>query len=116
MIKNINGNIVTVVKGGLRYSKSFQWGSFDILLNQNSMFLFPRSLYILPQRCINLRFKLDTRNTRNPAVLTEFHINKSSVKLIYYPNHLLYAKSTVSLNNLNQEQVLLFQKALNRQA
>ncbi|MDN3694490.1 hypothetical protein QWZ06_20545 [Chryseobacterium tructae] len=116
IIKNINGTITTVTKGGLQYKKSFQWASLDILLNQNSMFLFPRSYYIFPQACINLRFKMDTRNTKNPTVLREFQMNANSLELICYPNHLLNAKRTISLNDLSQEQILLFEKALNKQA
>ncbi|WP_153398688.1 hypothetical protein [Chryseobacterium vaccae] len=96
--------------------KSFQWCSFEILLNQNSMFLFPRSFYILPRGCINLRFKSDAKNTKNPTVLREFHINADSVELIYYPDHMLNAKRTISFNGLNEEQILLFQKALIKQA
>lgn len=114
ILKNISGTIDTVVKGGLKYSKSFQWCNFEILLNQNSMFLFPRSFYILPRGFINLRFKLDGRNTKNPTVLDKFHIDTNSVELIYYPNHMLNAKRTISLKGLNQEQILLFQKALNK--
>ncbi|WP_347218437.1 hypothetical protein [Chryseobacterium sp.] len=115
ILKNINGTVVAVNKGGLEYNKSFDWCSFDILVNQNSMFLFPRSFYIIPRKCINLRFKSDARNTKNPTVLREFHIDTNSVKLIYYPDHILNAKRTISFNKLDQEQILLFQKVLNKQ-
>lgn len=116
MLKNISGTIVTISKGGLQHKKSFQWCSFDILMNPNSMFLFPRSYSILPLSCINLRFKMDRGNTKNPAVLREFIIDEKFVELIYYPDHMLNAKRTISLNNLSQEEVLLFEKALNKQA
>lgn len=115
IIKNIHGTIVTTVKGTLRYSKSFQWCSLDILINHNSMFLFPRSFYIFPRGCINLRFKLDGSNTKNPTVLNEFTINTNSVELIYYPDHMLHAKRNISLYYLSQEQILIFEKALNKQ-
>lgn len=115
MLKNINGTIVIVNKGTLHYNKRFQWCSFDILLNQNSMFLFPRSFYIIPRGCINLRFKSDIRNTKRPTVLREFHISANSIELISYPDYMVNGKRTISLNDLNQEQILLFQKALNRE-
>jgi len=115
MLKNINGTMETVSKSLLQYKKSFQWCSFEILLNQNSMFLFPRSFYILPKGCINLRFKSDAKNTKNPTVLREFHINADSLELIYYPDYMVNAKRTISLNGLNEEQILLFQKVLNKQ-
>ena len=116
MLKNINGTIVTVNKGALSYNKNFQWCSFDILVNQNSMFVFPRSFYIIPRGCINLRFGSDRRNTKSPTILRESHIQKSSVELIFYPDHLMNTKRTISLNGLNQEQIFLFQKALNEEA
>ncbi|MEJ5105018.1 hypothetical protein [Chryseobacterium sp. MYb328] len=116
MIKNISGTMITVSKAGLQYKKNFQWCSFDILMNPNSMFLFPRSYSVLPLSCINLRFKMDRSNTKNPGVLREFTINEKFVELIYYPDHILNAKRTISLNNLSQAQILLFEKALNKQA
>lgn len=115
ILKNINGTMSTVIKSSLSYNKSFQWCSFEILMNQNSMFLFRRNFYIIPRGCINLKFKSDVKNTRNPTVLREFKINASSVELIYYPDYMINAKRTISLNGLNEEQILLFQKALNKQ-
>lgn len=115
MFKNIIGTMDTVSKSLLQYNQNFQGYSFDILLNQNSMFLFPRNFYMIPRGCINLRFKSDAKNTKNPTVLREFHIKANSVELIYYPDYMINTKRTISLNGLNEEQILLFQKALNRQ-
>ncbi|KAB1228397.1 hypothetical protein [Chryseobacterium viscerum] len=114
-LKNIRGTIVTVSKGGLSYSKRFQWCSFEIFMNQNSIFLFPRDFYIIPRKCVNLRFGSDRRNTRKPEVLREFHIYDTYVELILYPDWMPDTKRTISLNGLNQEEILLFRKLLNRE-
>lgn len=115
-LKNIRGTIVTVSKGGLSYNKRFQWCSFEIFMNQNSMFLFPKDFYIVPRNCVNLRFGSDRRNTRKPEVLREFHIYENYVELILYPDNMLNTKRTISLNGLNQEEILLFRKALLKEA
>ncbi|WP_045493967.1 hypothetical protein [Chryseobacterium sp. StRB126] len=115
ILKKIYGTITTVHKGTLHYNKRFQWCSFDILLNENSIFLFPRSFYIVPRGCINLKFRSNAKNTKNPTFLIRFHLNGDSVELIYYPDHLLNGERTISLNGLNKEQILLFQKALDQQ-
>ncbi|PWN66695.1 hypothetical protein [Chryseobacterium oncorhynchi] len=115
-LNKVNGTIVTVTKGGLSYRKRLQWCSFEIFMNQNSMFLFPKDFYIIPRNCVNLRFGSDRRNTKNPEVLREFHIYDNYVELILYPDHMLNTKRTISLTGLNQEEVLLFRKALIKEA
>lgn len=116
VFKNIHGTIVSVTKGGLSYSKKFQWCSFEIFMNQNSIFLFPKDFYIVPGKCINLRFGSDRRNTRNPEVLREFHIHDSYVELILYPDWMPNTKRTISLEGLNKAEILLFRKALLKEA
>ncbi|RQO42659.1 hypothetical protein DBR39_01940 [Chryseobacterium sp. KBW03] len=112
VLKNIRGTITTVSKGGLKNSTRFQWCSFEIFMNQNSIFLFPKDFYIIPRKCVNLRFGSDRRNTRKPEVLREFHIYDTYVELILYPDWMPDTKRTISLNGLNQEEILLFRKAL----
>jgi hypothetical protein len=112
VLKNIGGTITTITKGGLKNSKRFQWCSFEIFMNQNSIFLFPKDFYIIPRKCVNLRFGSDRRNTRKPEVLREFHIYDTYVELILYPDWMPDTKRTISLNGLNQEEILLFRKAL----
>ena len=111
-INNIHGTITTVTKGILKRSTRFQWCSFEIFLNQNSIFLFPKDFYIVPRSCVNLRFGSDRRNTRKPEVLREFHIYENYVELILYPDWMPDTKRTISLEGLKKEEILLFRKAL----
>ncbi|KMQ60258.1 hypothetical protein ACM46_18795 [Chryseobacterium angstadtii] len=109
ILKNINGKIVTD-KGVLK--KSFRWCRFDILLNQNSVFLFPKDFYFIPARFINLTFYFDKKNTKSPTGLRSFSIHKNTVTLLSYPNFLVNGKRTIYLQNLTPEQIQFFQEAL----
>ncbi|WP_123911923.1 hypothetical protein [Chryseobacterium shigense] len=92
--------------------KSIRWCSFDILLNQNSVFLFSKNFYCIPSRFINLIFFSDKRNTKSPTVLREFSFNNNSVVLVSYPDFLVNGKRTIYLQNLTPDQIKLFQEAL----
>ncbi|SHF25230.1 hypothetical protein [Chryseobacterium vrystaatense] len=108
-LKKISGKIV-VESGFLR--KSFRFCTFHILLNQNSVFLFPADFYFIPSRFINLTFNSDKRNTKSPTVLREFSFSNNSVVLVSYPNFLANRKRTIYLQNLTADQINLFQQAL----
>lgn len=106
-IKNITGLIIDS-NGFLR--QKAQWCSFEILINENSIFIFPRSFYIIPIRSINLIFSNSNRKfTRSPQILREIIINKYSVDFIYYPPILLSGKRTIRLQNLNPEEIKIFE-------
>ncbi|PIF44638.1 hypothetical protein CLU96_1616 [Chryseobacterium sp. 52] len=107
--KNISGKTVSD-KGFLR--RSFRWCSFNILINQNSVFLFPKDFYFIPGRFINLTFGSNKENTKRPTGLREFSIHKDTVVLVSYPDFLVNGKRTIYLQNLNPEQIELFQKVL----
>lgn len=108
-LKKISGKIV-VEKGFLK--KSIRWCSFDILLNQNSVFLFPADFYFIPSRFINLTFNSDKKNTKSPTVLRAFSFSRGTVILVSYPDFLVNGKRTIYLQNLTPEQIMLFQEAL----
>lgn len=108
-LKKISGKIV-VEKGFLK--KNIRWCSFDILLNQNSVFIFSRDFYCIPSRFINLIFFSDKRNTKSPTVLREYSIYKNTVVLVSYPDFLANGKRTIYLQNLTPDQIKLFQEAL----
>ncbi|SFN23016.1 hypothetical protein SAMN05421594_1664 [Chryseobacterium oleae] len=108
-LKNISGKIV-VESGSLR--KNFRFCTFQILLNQNSVFLFPTDFYFIPSRFINLNFNSDKRNTKSPTGLREFSFSNDSVILISYPDFLVNKKRTIYLQNLTPDQIKLFQEAL----
>lgn len=108
-LKNISGKIV-VESGFLR--KNFRFCTFQILLNQNSVFLFPTDFYFIPSRFINLNFNSDKRNTKSPTGLREFSFSNHSITLISYPDFLVNKKRTIYLQNLTPDQIRLFQEAL----
>jgi hypothetical protein len=113
-LKNIKGSVITD-KGPL--SKGIEWCSFDLLINENSIFLFEKSLYFIPSRNINLVFSnSDHKNTKKPTLLREFKINKNSVELVYYPSFLIARSRKIYLKNLNPEQILLLENALNNKS
>ncbi|KFE97457.1 hypothetical protein IX39_19400 [Chryseobacterium formosense] len=106
-IKNIKGLIID--SNGLLRQK-VQWCNFEILINENSIFIFPRSFYVIPIRSINLIFSNSNRKfTRSPQLLREIIINKYSVDFIYYPPFLVSGKRTIRLQNLNSEEIKIFE-------
>lgn len=112
VVRSISGTIVTK-NGFLR--KKYEWCSFDILINANSIFLFPKTFYCIPTRFINLIFSnSDKRNTKRPTILREFYISKHSVELVSYPGYLINGERKIYLKNLNQEQIILFQNVLKK--
>lgn len=113
-LKNIRGSIITD-KGPL--SRGIEWCSFDLLINQNSIFLFEKSLYFIPSRIVNLVFSnSDRKNTKKPTLLREFKINKNSVELVYYPSFLIARSRKIYLKNLSQEQISLLENTLNNKS
>ncbi|KFF07801.1 hypothetical protein [Chryseobacterium luteum] len=108
-LKNISGKII-LENGFLR--KKIHWCSFDVLMNQNSVFLFPADFYFIPRRFINLTFNSDKKNTKSPTGLREFSFNRDNIVLVSYPDFLVNQKRTIYLQNLTPEQIMLFQEAL----
>ncbi|WP_312901936.1 hypothetical protein [Chryseobacterium taichungense] len=107
-IKNISGTIF--IDGGNR--KRWEWCIFHLLINENSIFLFTVSFGLIPLKIINLLFSNKNRkNTRNPILLREYKIEKNNAVLVYYPDYMIGSKR-ITLNNLNQEQLLLLEKTL----
>lgn len=105
--KNINGKIIT--ENGL-LKKKIQWYSFDILVNRNSIFIFPKHFYFIPDRTINLIFSnSDRKFTRHPVILRKIILSKNNVELIYYPNHIIGSRK-IQLKNLTFEQLSVFQE------
>ena len=109
-LKSINGMIITE-RGFLR--KNFQWCSFDMLINDNSIFLFPKAFYFIPSSIINLIFSNSKKeNTKRPTLLREFKISRNNIELIYYPDYLITGKRRILLNNLKPEQFSLLEEIL----
>lgn len=105
-LKNVTGLMISSGKG---LSKKWQLCHFDLLINQNSIFIFPRSFYIYPVPKINLIFSnSDRRNTKSPDMLRELIIKNKSVDLVYYPSFLIGSR-IIRLQNLLQEQILIFE-------
>lgn len=105
-LKKINGTII-LENGFLR--KKFRWCSFEILLNSNSVFLFPKDFYFIPGRFINLTLGSDKRDTKRPTILREFSIDKHTVVLISYSDF-INSKRTIYLKNLTSEQITIFRE------
>lgn len=106
-LKNIRGLIISD-RGQLK--KSIQHCSFDILINPDIIFIFPKSYYIIPLRKIILNFSnSDKKLISSTILLREMIIYKNSVDLISYPKHLLSKGRIIRLKNLSQEQILFFE-------
>lgn len=85
-LKNISGTIFTD-EG--TFKKKYEWCSFDLLINDNSIFLFAKSFSLTPFRIINLLFSNSNKiNTRKPTLLREYKISSDTVQLVYYPEYL----------------------------
>ncbi len=109
-LKNISGTIFT---NEGTFKKKYEWCSFDILINNNSIFLFSKGFSVIPFRVINLLFSnSDRRNTRKPTLLREYKISSNQIKLVYYPEYLNARSRTITLHNLKTEQVSLFENLL----
>ncbi|WP_294287547.1 hypothetical protein [uncultured Chryseobacterium sp.] len=109
-LKNISGTIFT---NEGTFKKKYEWCSFDIMINNNSIFLFSKGFSAIPFRVINLLFSnSDRKNTRKPTLLREYKISSDQIKLVYYPKYLNARSRTITLHNLKAEQVSLFEKLL----
>ncbi|SEW47837.1 hypothetical protein SAMN05421841_3641 [Chryseobacterium wanjuense] len=110
-LENINGVIIT--ENGY-FRKNFKWCKFDLMINQNSIFLFPKNFYFIPNRAINLLFSYsDKKNTKRPELLREFNIGKHSIELVYYRRFFLAEYKKIYLKNLNPEQLSILENSLN---
>lgn len=106
-IKNIIG-LITDYNGFL--SRKVQWCRFEILINENSIFIFPQSLYFIPIRSINLIFSNSERKyIKSSQILREVIINNHSVSLIYYPPFLISGKRIIELENLKFDEIKIFE-------
>jgi hypothetical protein len=107
ILKNVTG-VIIIENGPLK--KNFQWCSFDILINQNSIFLFPKSFYFLPKRAIQLIYSnSDKKHSKFTTLLRQLNISRNNVELISYPNYLFVGTRRISLKKLNNEQILIFE-------
>lgn len=107
-LKNITGLIISDA-GFL--SKKIQYCNFDLLINGNTMFIFPRSFYFIPMRKINLNFSNSSKKlTRSTILLREMVVNNNSVDLISYPNYLQSKGRIIRLQNLTSEQISIFEE------
>lgn len=108
-LKNISGTIFT----NAGRNKRLEWCTFNILINENSFFLFSRSFSFIPFKTTNLLFSNKNRkNTRKPTLLREYKIDKNNVQLIYYPKYLGNYSRKITLKNLKQEQISMFESLL----
>jgi predicted YcjX-like family ATPase len=88
-------------------------GTFDLLINDNSIFLFLKSFGFIPGRITNLFFSNSNRkNTKRGVLLREYKIDRKSVKLVYYPDHLMNRSRQIILKNLSEEQLSILEKTL----
>lgn len=109
-LKNISGTIFT---NEGTFKKKYEWCSFDILLNDNSIFLFSKGFCVIPFKVVNLLFSNSNRkNTRKPTLLREYKISSNAVQLVYYPEYLNARSRKITLQNLNTKQVSLFENLL----
>lgn len=109
-LKNISGTIFTDES---TFKKKYEWCSFDILINDNSIFLFSKSFSLTPFRIINLLFSNSNKiNTRKPTLLREYKISSDTIQLVYYPEYLNTRSRNITLQDLNTKQVLLFERVL----
>lgn len=106
-LNNIFGKIV-IENGFLR--KNIKWCSFSIMINRNSLFIFPKNFYFIPNRSINIIFSnSDRKFTRHPVMLRKIILSKNNVELICYPNHIIGSRK-IQLQNLTLEQLSVFQE------
>ena len=107
-LKNISGLIIS--DGGY-LQKKIHLCSFDLLINDNTIFIFPKSFYVIPMRKINLNFSnSDKKLTRSRILLREMKISNQSVDLISYPNYLQSKGRIIRLQNLTTEQISFFEE------
>jgi hypothetical protein len=108
-LKNISGTVFT----NAGRNKRFEWCSFNLLINENSIFLFIISFSFIPFRVTNLLFSNSHRkNTRKPTLLREYKIDKNSIELVYYPEYIVNGHKKITLKNLTSEQILIFENLL----
>jgi hypothetical protein len=107
--KNISGTIFT--DGGR--NKRLEWCIFNILINENSIFLFSRGFSFIPFKTTNLLFSNKNRkNTRKPTLLREYKIDNNNIELIYYPDHLVNRHKKITLEKLTLEQISILENSL----
>lgn len=108
-LKNING---TIILDSGSFQKNRQWRTFDLLINQNSIFLFPKSFFFIPGRTINLFFSnKDKKYTKNSSLLREYKIYENNIEFIDYPNYLIRNRK-IHLKNLTPDQISLLENSL----
>lgn len=110
LLENISGTIITE-NGFLK--KNYRWCKFDLMINKNSIFIFPRDLYFIPARVINLIFSYSDKenNPKRAELLRDFKIGRNTVELIYYPKILLARSQKIQLTNLTQEQISILENS-----
>ncbi|KIC64786.1 hypothetical protein [Chryseobacterium taiwanense] len=110
-LQNIYGTTVTD-KGFLNWNLEFN--TFDVLINDNSIFLFVKAYGFIPIRITNLLFsRSDVNHTKKPTLLREYKINHDSVQFVYYPRHLMNRSRKVTLQKLRPDEVSMFENLLN---
>ena len=114
-INNISGSIVT--KSGMLRQR-FEWCTFDILINQNSVFLFPKNFYFIPSRPINMVYSKAnnkyTKQARKPKQVMGFNVNKDNVEIVFMRDYFMLQTSKLYLKNHTQEQIKLLDSVLNK--
>lgn len=109
-LKNITGTTVTD-KAFLNWNLEFN--TFDLLINNNSIFLFVKSYGFIPKRITNLLFsRSDVNNTKNPTLLREYKIDNDSIQFVYYPRHLANRSRKVTLKYLKPDELSLLENLL----
>ncbi len=109
-INNIFGKII-IERRFLR--KNIQWCSYTLLVNRNSLFIFPKDFYFIPSRSINIIFSnSDTKFTRHPIMLRKITLSKNSVELICCLDAIRGSKR-IQIQNLNKEEVSVFNEIRN---
>lgn len=110
-LKNIYGTTVTD-KGFLNWNLEFN--TFDVLINDNSIFLFVKVYGFIPIRITNLLFsRSDVNHPKKPTLLREYKINHDSIQFVYYPRHLMNRSRKVTLQKLRPDEVSMFENVLN---
>lgn len=107
-LKNISGLIISDT--GF-FSRKIESCHFDLLINENTMFIFPRSFYWIAMRKINFNFSNSSKKlTHSTIVLRAMVVNKNSVDLISYPKYLQSKGRIIHLQNLTNEQISVFEE------